>query len=84
MSAKTNICVRLHFVESRTAVSAILKDRRRAGVGRFPRIPVLSSCSESWLIQIDFIPSGYECVVASFGPNSPNNVIGLREHPYPL
>jgi hypothetical protein len=47
----------------------------------FHGIPRLGSYDESWLIQAEFVPSGYVCVVASHGPNHPYNVIGFREHP---
>lgn len=49
--------------------------------GSFHGIPVLGSYGESWLIQSDFIPSGYVAVAASGGPNSLANVMGFREHP---
>ena len=35
------------------------------------------------MIQSDFIPAGYFTVVATYGPNSPYNVIGFREHVQP-
>lgn len=34
-----------------------------------------------WCLSSDFIPAGYFAVVATYGPNSSNNVIGFREHP---
>jgi len=49
--------------------------------GDFHGIPVLGSYGESWLIQSDFVPSGYVAVVASAGPNRVSNVMGFREHP---
>ena len=51
--------------------------------GDFHGIPVLGSYCESWLIQSDFVPSGYVAVVASGGPNKLGNVMGFREHPNP-
>jgi hypothetical protein len=35
------------------------------------------------LVQSDFIPVGYVAVAASYGPDSPYNVIGFREHENP-
>ena len=43
-------------------------------------IPVLGSYGENWLIQSDFVPSGYVAVVASGGPNRLGNMMGFREH----
>jgi hypothetical protein len=36
-----------------------------------------------WITQSDFIPQGYFAVVATYGINSPYNVIGFREHVQP-
>lgn len=35
---------------------------------------------EPWLIESDWIPSGYVIVVASAGPGSADNAVALREH----
>lgn len=35
------------------------------------------------VIESMFVPSGYVSMVASGGPNSDRNVVGLREHPNP-
>jgi hypothetical protein len=35
------------------------------------------------LVQSDFIPVGYVAVVASYGPDSPYNLVGFREHENP-
>lgn len=50
-------------------------------IGDFHGVPVLGSYGESWLIQSDFVPSGYVAVVASAGPNALGNVMGFRQHP---
>ncbi len=42
---------------------------------------VIGSYGESWVIPTELIPSGYVLVVASAGPNSPQNVAGYRIHP---
>lgn len=34
-----------------------------------------------WCLSSDFIPAGYFAVVATYGANSADNVIGFREHP---
>jgi hypothetical protein len=46
----------------------------------FNGLPVQGSYGPVWVIQSDFIPDGHFAVVASYGPNSPNNAIGFREH----
>ncbi|BDB41549.1 hypothetical protein IWGMT90018_19950 [Mycobacterium kiyosense] len=43
-------------------------------------LKVQGSYGPVWVIQSDFIPAGYFAVVATYGANSPNNVIGFREH----
>lgn len=72
------------FIPAKTAPPFITPTGELVGEqvpGSFHGIPVLGSYGESWLIQSDYICSGYVLVVASYGPNSPNNVIGFREHP---
>lgn len=46
----------------------------------FNGLPVQGSYGPVWVIQSDFIPDGHFAVVATYGPNSPNNAIGFREH----
>ena len=48
---------------------------------KFNGLPVLGSYGPAFLIESNFIPSGYVGVVATNGPNSLSNVIGVREHP---
>ena len=36
---------------------------------------------KSWLIESNYIPSGYVAVVASGGPGSPDNPVAVREQP---
>lgn len=43
-------------------------------------VKVLGSYGESWVIPTELIPTGYVLVVATAGPNSPQNVVGFREH----
>lgn len=76
---------RYDFIPSKTAPPYLQPDHivgEPVG-GNYHGIPVLGSYGESWLIQSDFVPSGYVAVVASGGPGSPSNVMGLREHPNP-
>lgn len=47
----------------------------------FNGLKVQGSYGPSWVIQSDFIPENYFAVVATYGPNSSDNVIGFREHP---
>ena len=49
--------------------------------GDYHGIPVLGSYGWVWVIESPFVPTGYAAVVASGRPNSPDNVIGFREHP---
>lgn len=48
---------------------------------RFNGLPVLGSYGPAFLIESNFVPSGYVAVTATSGPNSQSNVIGVREHP---
>lgn len=51
--------------------------------GQLWGVKVEGSYGPAVLVQSDFIPSGYVGVVASYGPNSPYNVIGFRQHSNP-
>jgi hypothetical protein len=48
--------------------------------GEFNGLKVQGSYGPVWVIQSDFIPEDYFAVVATYGPNSPDNAIGFREH----
>lgn len=50
--------------------------------GTFHGIECLGSFGAAWLVESAFIPAGYIAVVATGGPNSPTNAIGMREHPF--
>lgn len=43
-------------------------------------LAVEGSYGPAWLIESDWIPSGYVIVVASAGPGSADNAVALREH----
>lgn len=49
--------------------------------GNFNGVECLGSYGPAWLVETAFIPAGYFVIVASGGPNSIANVIGVREHP---
>lgn len=49
----------------------------------FNGLKVQGSYGDTFIIQSDFIPEGYFAVVATYGPNAQDNVIGFREHPQP-
>jgi hypothetical protein len=51
--------------------------------GDFHGIEVLGSYGPAILVETNFVPSGYVAICASNGPNSPDNVVGVREHPLP-
>ena len=44
-------------------------------------LKVQGSYGKSWLIESNYIPSGYVAVVALGGPGSPDNPVAVREHP---
>lgn len=46
----------------------------------FKGLKVSGSYGPTWIIESDFIPSNYISVAATYGPNHPNNVIGVRQH----
>lgn len=46
-------------------------------------LKVAGSYGETWFIASDFIPEDYLLVAATYGPNSANNVCGIRVHPNP-
>lgn len=47
---------------------------------QFNGLRVEGSYGPAWLIESEFVPLGYVAVVASAGPNSPNNVVAVREN----
>ncbi|MCV7029083.1 hypothetical protein [Mycobacterium sherrisii] len=47
----------------------------------FNGLKVQGSYGQTWIIQSDFIPEDYFAVVATYGANSSDNLIGFREHP---
>ena len=51
--------------------------------GEIYGVKVWGSYGPSLLIQSDFVPSGFVAVVATYGPNSPYNCVGFREHHLP-
>ena len=46
-------------------------------------LAVLGSFGPTWLVSSHFIPKNYVAVVASSGPNSDNNPVGVRIHELP-
>jgi hypothetical protein len=49
--------------------------------GEFNGLKVAGSYGPAWLIESNYIPSGYVAVVATSGPGSTKNPIGVRVHP---
>ena len=49
----------------------------------FHRLKVLGSYGPLFVIQSDFCPEDYLACFATSGPNSADNVIGVRQHPKP-
>ncbi|MDO0975158.1 hypothetical protein [Mycolicibacterium frederiksbergense] len=46
-------------------------------------LKIQGSYGPTWIIQSDFIPENYFAVVATYGPNHPDNLMGFRQHPQP-
>jgi hypothetical protein len=66
-----------------SAAPAFLTSERVQGETPPPEyggLPVLGSYAGALVIQSYFVPKGWATVVASGGPNSTDNPIGLREH----
>lgn len=51
---------------------------------KYNGLAVQGSYGPVWVIQSDFIPENYFSVVATYGPNSPDNAIGFRQHTSPV
>lgn len=49
----------------------------------FNNLKVEGSYGDIWIVKSDFIPEDYVAVAATYGPNNPFNVIGVRSHPNP-
>ena len=43
-------------------------------------LAVQGAYGKAWLIESNYVPSGYVAVVASGGPGSPNNPVAVRQH----
>lgn len=71
------------FIPSKKAPAYLTPDNivGEAIAGDFHGIECLGSYGPAWLVETAFIPAGYIAVVATGGPNSINNVVGVREHP---
>lgn len=73
------------FIPSATA-PAYLTDENIVGKvapGEFGGLEVLGSYGPAWLIGSYFVPAGYVAVLASGGPNSPDNPVAFRSHKNP-
>lgn len=44
-------------------------------------VPVVGSYGPALVVETFFVPNNYFAVVATSGPNSPNNALGVRQHP---
>lgn len=64
------------FLTNETVVGAIPP-------ANYAGVPVQGSYGPAWVLASNFVPSGYVAVVASGGPNSPDNPIAVRQHPNP-
>jgi hypothetical protein len=71
------------FIPSKRAPSYITPDNIVGEPidGSFHGVECLGSYGPAWLVETAFIPAGYVAIVASGGPNSIGNVVGVREHP---
>jgi hypothetical protein len=74
------------FIPSATAPAYLEPEGQIIGSvapGEFNKLPVTGSYGPAWLIESAHLPIGYVAVVATGGPNSASNVIGLRQHADP-
>jgi hypothetical protein len=46
----------------------------------YERLKVAGSYSVAWIIALDDVPQDYVICAATYGANSPNNCLGVREH----
>jgi hypothetical protein len=82
--ANNNAAIAHHdFVPSAGAPAYLQPDNLVGKVApeSFNGLKVQGNYGDVWVIQSDFIPEKYLAVAATYGPNSPNNVIGVRSHP---
>ncbi|MEX3648700.1 hypothetical protein [Mycolicibacterium porcinum] len=81
--ASSGIIAKHSFIPSKKQPAYLTPDNivGEAISGEFHGIECLGSYGPAWLVETEFIPAGYIAVVATGGPNSQNNVIGVREHP---
>ncbi|MCT1433261.1 hypothetical protein [Dietzia maris] len=76
---------RYAFVPSGAAPARYVTERLEGAAPpeEYGGLPVIGSYGDALVIESMFVPSGYVAMVASGGPNSDRNVVGLREHPNP-
>ncbi|OPX12849.1 hypothetical protein B1790_02930 [Mycobacterium sp. AT1] len=79
----SNIMSKYSFVPSKSAPSYLTPDNivGEPVEGTVFGVECLGSLGPALLVQTEFIPQGYVAVVATGGPNSIANVVGVREHP---
>lgn len=44
-------------------------------------LKIAGSYGSSWIVPINDVPEDYLVCVATYGPDSPNNCVGIRQHP---
>jgi hypothetical protein len=49
----------------------------------FNGLKIQGSYGDVWFVSSDFVPEDYLLVAATYGPNSQNNVVGIRQHQNP-
>jgi hypothetical protein len=78
----TGIIAKHDYIPSQGAPAYLQPDNIVGQVApeSFNGLAVQGSYGATWIIQSDFIPEDYFAVVATYGPNSPDNAIGFREH----
>ncbi|ASW93907.1 hypothetical protein [Mycobacterium intracellulare] len=79
----TNIVAKFDYIPSAGAPAYFSPDEIVGKVApeSYNGLKVQGSYGPVWVIQSDFIPEDYFAVVATYGANSADNVIGFREHP---
>lgn len=81
--SRSGVVAKFDFIPSADA-PPYLTDKTivgQAAPAELDGLRVTGSYGDAWVIPTELIPSGYVLVVASAGPNSPQNVAGYRIHP---
>lgn len=82
-TANNNSAVAAHdYIPSQGAPAYLQPDNivGQVAPAQFNGLMIDGSYSKLWIVRTQYIPAGYFAVVATDGPNSPNNAVSFREH----